>query len=136
MIPNRKKMALSCSKKLSSLLKRITSKHYDDFYCLNCLHSFRTKTKLNRLKNISNKEFCNMIMRSEDTKILQFNQNQVSDKATINIYTDFKCIIEKIDGSKNNPENPSATKVNKHIASCFSTSSISSFKSIEKQHYV
>ena len=44
MIPNG--LALPCSKKLSALLRRITSKHKADFYCLNCLHAFRTKNKL------------------------------------------------------------------------------------------
>ena len=34
------------AKKLSLLLKGITSKNNGDFYCLNCLHSFRTKNKL------------------------------------------------------------------------------------------
>ena len=39
MISNRKKtMELFCSKKASALLRGITSKHYGDFYCLNCLH--------------------------------------------------------------------------------------------------
>ena len=33
-------------KKLSALLRGITSKSNGDFYCLNCLHSFRTKNKL------------------------------------------------------------------------------------------
>ena len=33
-------------KELSALLRGITSKHYGDFYCLNCLHSFRSKNKL------------------------------------------------------------------------------------------
>ena len=32
--------------KLSNLLRAITSKHHDDFYCLNCLNSFRTENKL------------------------------------------------------------------------------------------
>ena len=44
-------------------------------------------------------------MLSEDTKILQFNQLQKSDKAPFIIYADFECLIEKIDGCKNNPEN-------------------------------
>ena len=52
MIPNGKKWTYLAVKKLSALLKRITSNHYDDFYCLNCLHSFRTKTKLNQIKNM------------------------------------------------------------------------------------
>ena len=35
------KLTLSCSKKIISLLRGITSKHDGDFYCLNCLYSFR-----------------------------------------------------------------------------------------------
>ena len=37
-------------KKLSALPRRITSKHDGDFYCLNCLHPFRTKTNLSLMK--------------------------------------------------------------------------------------
>ena len=44
-------------------------------------------------------------MPSEDTKILEFNHYQKSDKALFIIYADFECIIEKTDGCKNNPEN-------------------------------
>ena len=32
-------------KKLSTLLRGITSKHHSDFHCLNCLHSLRTENK-------------------------------------------------------------------------------------------
>ena len=75
-------------------------------------------------------------MTSEDTKILEFNQYQKSDKAAFFIYADLKCIIEKIDRCKNNPENSSATKVSQHIPSDFSMSPISSFRSIENKHDV
>ena len=30
-------------KNISGLLRGITSNHNQDFYCLNCLHSYRTK---------------------------------------------------------------------------------------------
>ena len=70
-------------------------------------------------------------MSSEDTKILEFNQYQKSDKAPFIIYTDIECLIEKIDGCKNNPENSSTTKEGKNIPSDFSISAISSFKNIE-----
>ena len=57
-------------KKLSPLSRGRNSKHYGDFYCLNCLHSFRTKIKLQSHKNVcENKDFCNVIKPSEDTKI-------------------------------------------------------------------
>ena len=49
-------------------------------------------------------------MSSEDTKILEFNQNQKSDKSLFIIYADHECIIENIDGCKNSPENSSGKK--------------------------
>ena len=50
-------------------------------------------------------------MPSKDTKILEFNQYQQSDKAPFIIYADFECLIEKIDGCKNNPEHSFASVV-------------------------
>ena len=75
-------------------------------------------------------------MRSEDTKILEFNQYQKSDKAPFIIQEVFECMIEKIGGCKNNPENSATTKVSKHIPSGFSISTISSFRSTENKHDV
>ena len=46
-------------KSLSALLRGITSNHIGDFYCLNCFHSFRTKTKLKKAINIcKNYDYC------------------------------------------------------------------------------
>ena len=73
-------------------------------------------------------------MPFEDTEILEFNQYQKSDKGSFIIYADLECIIEKIDGSKNDPENSSTIKVSEHIPSGFSMSAISSFRSIENKH--
>ena len=54
-----------------------------------CLHSFRTKHELQLHKRAcENKDF-------EDTKILEFNQYQKSDKTPFIIYRDLECIIEK-----------------------------------------
>ena len=39
-------------KKLSALLRGVTSKHNGDFYCLNCLHSFTRTNKLDHIKNM------------------------------------------------------------------------------------
>ena len=73
-------------------------------------------------------------MPSEDTKIFTFNQYQKSDKAPSTTYADFGCIIEKIDGCKNNPENSSTTKISKHISSGFLMPTLSLFRSIENKH--
>ena len=64
-------------------------------------------------------------MPSEDTKILEFNQYQKSDKATFITYADLECIIERTDGCKNNPQNSSTKKLSDHIPSGFSISTIS-----------
>ena len=55
-------------------------------------------------------------MPSEDTKILEFNQYQKSYNAPFIIYTDLECLIEKIDGYKNNPEDSSTAKVSQHYS--------------------
>ena len=64
-------------------------------------------------------------MPSEDTKIIKFSQYQKYDKASFITYADLECLIEKINGSKNNPENSFTTKVGEHIPSSFSMSTIS-----------
>ena len=39
-------------KNISGLLRGITSNHHGDFYCLNCLQSYRTNSKLKKLEKI------------------------------------------------------------------------------------
>ena len=82
-------------KKLSALLRGITSKNSGDFYCFDCLNSFRTKDKLESYKKVCEiKKIFYVIMPSENTKILEFNQNQKSDKAPLIIHADFDYIIQ------------------------------------------
>ena len=81
----------------------MTSKYHSDVYCFNYLLSFATKNKLESHKKVyQNKYFCNTVMPSEDTKILNFNQYQKSDKAPFITYADLEYLIEKIAGCKNN----------------------------------
>ena len=65
-----------------------------------------------------NQDFCNIITPSEDTKILEFNQCQKSAKAPV-LYADLECLIEQIDGCKNNPENSDTAKASEYIPSVF-----------------
>ena len=47
------------TKSLSRLFKGITSNHVDDFYCLNCLHSFRTYNTLKKHEKLcEDNDFC------------------------------------------------------------------------------
>ena len=56
MITDGKKWHYLTVKKLSALLKGITSKHKRDFYCLNCFQSYSKK------KNLKSIEVCMRIM--------------------------------------------------------------------------
>ena len=100
MIPNEEKERWHylATKKLSALLRGITSKH-DGFYCLNCLHSFRTENRLKFHEKVcKNKDFCGVVMPSENDNILEFNQYIKSDKMPYIIYADIESLIKKIDG--------------------------------------
>ena len=57
-IPNEEKEGWNylAIKKLSALLRGITSKHHSGFYCLNCLHSFATKNKLESHEKVCKKK--------------------------------------------------------------------------------
>ena len=48
MITDGKQWLYLALKKLSALLRGITSNHKEEFYCLNCFHSYSTKLKLKK----------------------------------------------------------------------------------------
>ena len=104
------------AKKLSALLNRTTSKTKGDFYCSNCLHSFRTENKLESHEKVcKNKDFYGIVMPSKKDKVLEFNQYMKSDKMPYIIYADIESLIRKTDGCTNSPENSSTTKIDEHI---------------------
>ena len=77
MIPNREGWHSLAVKNLSALLREVTSKNNDVFNFLNCLHQFRTTNKFKSHKKVcEDKDFCDVITPSEDTKILEFNNTR------------------------------------------------------------
>ena len=81
MIPNEEKGWDYLTVKKYSLLHGITSKHKGHFYCLNCLHSFRTENKLKSHEEVcKNKDLCGIVMLSKKNNILEFNQFMKSNK--------------------------------------------------------
>ena len=68
------------------------SKHNSNQENTFCFNDFKqkngTKNKLELYKRVCEiKDFCNIVMSSEDTKKLEFNQYQKSDQAPFIIYT-------------------------------------------------
>ena len=57
-------------------------------------------------------------------------------KAPFITYADLECLIKKMDGCENNPQNSLTTKVGERIPSGFPMFAIASLKSIEHKHDV
>ena len=115
-------------KNLSGLLRGITSNHKEDFYCLNCFHSYRTKNKLESHKKIcENHDYCHVEMPTKDNNIIKYNHGEKSMKVLFIIYTDLECLLEKMSTCRNNPNESSTTKINKHTPPGYSIFTSCSF---------
>ena len=124
-------------KNLSRLLRGITSNHKEDFYCLNCFHSYRTENKLEAHKKIfENHDYCHVEMPTKRNNIIKYNHGEKSVKLLFVICADLKCLLEKMSTCINNPNESSTTKINKHTPSGYSIFTHCSFdKSKNKLNY-
>ena len=108
-------------KKLSALLTGITSNNHCNFYCLNCLHSYRTKEKFKKREKVcNNHDYCYVKMPSEYEKILKYNPGEKSLKVLFVIHADLECLLEKIESYQNDPKKSSTEKKAKHKPSGYS----------------
>ena len=97
MITDGKKLHYFAGKKLSGLLRGITSKHKEDFYCLNCFHSYSTKDSLKKHKDVcENHDYCYIEMPKEDDKVLKCSHGEKSMKVPFVIYADLESFLEKM----------------------------------------
>ena len=102
-------------KSISGLLRRITSNHNDNFYCLNCFHSYTTMNKLKKYEKICrNHDFCHVKMPKENNKILKYNPGEKSLKVPFIIYADLECMLRKINAHQNNPSKSYTEKKAEH----------------------
>ena len=85
---------------LSVLLRVITSKHVGDFYFLNYFHSYSTKNKLKKHKDVcENHDYYYVEIPNEDNKVSKYNHEEKSTKVQIIVYADLECLIEKMNTS-------------------------------------
>ena len=89
---------------LSRLFRGITSNNHGDFYCLGCLHSFRTDNALKKHERLcDNNDYCHVEMPTEDNNKLKYNHGEKSLKAPFAIYADLECLLIKKQSSQKNP---------------------------------
>ena len=124
-------------KNISGLLRVITSNHNGDFYCLNSLHSYRTKSILKKHEKIcKNHDFCNLKMPDADNNILQSKPGKKSLENAFVIYADLECLLLKMNICNNNLNMSYTTAKALHKPSGYSLLTSCSFdKSENKQTY-
>ena len=134
MISDGKKWHYLVVKNLSRLLRGITSNHKEDFYCLNCFHSYRTENKLEAHKKIcENHDYCHVEMPTKNNNIIKNNHGERSMKLPFVIYADLECLLEKMSTCINNPNESSTTKINKHTPSGYSIFTHCSFDELKNK---
>ena len=128
MITDGEKWHYLAVKNLPGLLRGVTSTHKEDFYCLNCFRSYRTKNKREVHEKIcENHNYCNIEMPTKDNNIIKYNQGEKSIKLPFVICADLECLLEKMSTCQNNPNESSTTEINKHTSSSYSTFTHCSF---------
>ena len=122
MITYGKKWHYLAVKKLSVLLRGITSNHNGGFYCLNCFHSYSTENKLKKHEKVCNDhDYCYVETPNEDTKILKYSYGEkLHLKAPFIIYPELECLLQKMHSCQNNFEKSYTEKKTKHKPSGYS----------------
>ena len=120
---------------LSRLFRGITSNHDGDFYCLNCLHSFRTDNALKKHERLcENNDYCSVEMPTKLNKILKYNHGEKSLKTPFVIYADLECLLIKQQSCQNNPNDSYTERKAIHEACGYSIDLVSSFDSKQDKH--
>ena len=87
---------------LSRLFRGTTANNNGVFYCLGCLHSFRTDNALKRHKRLCGYDYCHVEMPTKHNKTLKHNHGEKSLKAPFTIYADLECLLIKEQSCQSN----------------------------------
>ena len=121
MISNSQNWYYLVAKDLPALLRGIASTHKEEFYCLNCFHSYRTENKQEAHKKIcENHYYCHIEMPTKNNNTIKHTHGEKSMKLPFVIYADLECLLEKMSTGIYNPNESSNTEINKHAPSGYS----------------
>ena len=117
-------------KSISGLLRRITSNHNGNFYCLNCFHSYTTAKKLRKHERICNvHNFCHL-----KDKMLKYIPGEKSLRVPFIVYADLECLLRKINTCSNNPDKSYTEKKVMHKPSGYSLATCCSFDKLKNKN--
>ena len=115
---------------LSRLFRGITSNNHGDFYCLGCLHSFRTDNALKKHERLcGNNDYCHVEMPTENNNTLKYNHGEKSLKVPFTIYADLECLLIKQQSCQNNLNESYTERKAMHEPCGYSLDLVSSFDS-------
>ena len=110
---------------LSRLLRRVTSNHDGDFYCMSCFHSICSDNSLRKHKRLcGNHNYCNVDMPEKNKNKLKYRYGEKLLKAPFIIYADLECLLKKEQSCQNNPK------------TSYSLDLICSFDKTKTRHYL
>ena len=116
------------AKDLCRLFRGIASNLDGDFYCLNCLHSFRTEKHESLCEN---NVYCSIEMPS---KTLKYNHGEKSLKTPFVIFADLECLLLKQQSCQNNPNESYTERKALNEPFAYSLDLVCSFDSKEDKH--
>ena len=120
---------------LTALYKGIASNHNGDFFCLGCMHSYRTDNALKKHERLcNNHDYCEIVMPTEDKNILKYKSGEKSLKVPTIIYLDLESLLIKQQSSQNNPENSYTEKKPIHEACGYSLNLVRSYDTNKNIH--
>ena len=110
---------------LSRLLRRVTSNHDGDFYCMSCFHSICSDNLLRKHKRLcGNHNYYNVDMPEKNKNKLKYRYGEKLLKAPFIIYADLECLLKKEQSCQNNPK------------TSYSLDLICSFDKTKTRHYL
>ena len=120
---------------LGRLFRGITSNNHGDFYCLGCLHSFRTDNPLKKHETLcGNNDYCHVEIPTEDNNTLKYNHGEKSLKVPFTIYADLECLLIKQQSCQNNLNESYTERKAMHEPCGYSLDLVSSFDSKQNKH--
>ena len=121
-------------KSISRLMEDISSNSHDDFYCYECLHSFRTEIAIkNHVDLCKNNKLAKIELPNEENKFKKYNPGGKSLKMNTVIYADFESIL--VPNNTYSKENSSDGVIDKHIACGYSINVVDNHSNRCKQTY-
>ena len=113
---------------LSRLFRGMSWNYDGDFYCLNCLHLFRTDNALKKHENLcDNNDYCSVEMPTQFKKTLKYNYGEKSLKTPFVIYADLECLLLKQQSCQYNPDESYTGRKAIHKPCVYALNLVSSF---------